>query len=786
MLKKPGYLTRLFLFGGMRMKKWPMMVLMMLCIMMLQLPLSLEVGASSANSSYIYDDTNSLSSSQISTLESKIKEQNFKLYVVMIDSTGNNSIAKYAKNEYEQMALTANDALLVVAVDDGYAQLHLGINSKIEKALYAAKDLSSSKPVNDFVEKYFFPNAASVDFAGAIDEVIDGLARYLAQYSAGTGVSNTSKSAETSMNITANGIMALIGILLLVIVCFVFILQWRKRKHYTEDVTKLTDELESVLGKINDLENEYTSALKFSQGKSRALLENSENVLYELLQRATTYPEQLRSLKQLPKWVSRQHLAHLKEITYQIKQQLQLATNLEESFNTYKNEISQVTKVLQEKQAMFERAKQQFAAMEKTEEKSLVKLTEAEKEISQFLKDVTGVLAFNPIEAKEQLERNQGKITSWCTDIAEFAKLTNTISALPAKIAETKQKVDELVTREKLKLEEISPYKYYDSMNAQLSSIQKAIKLGDMSVVREGIQRVNNWLASSLNEVQRSIAARDHNQQLLNQYALIISQFEQEQQSSISKQIEALRLQFHEIHWRNAADQFSELIRKVALMKQSLDQAQQYNRFDVQRYLEAEKLLQEAQPLLQYIQDSCGQLLYIHERSEKRVQECLNISGQLKSRVVRLRGSAQSGGVYDYSGIRETEAIAIDSIQHLENAVSLTPRNLYHVDEQVSDCERKTNDLERLISQALESKAARERAEQERLRQLAQAEMIRRMASRKGNGGGFGGGGFGGSGFGGGGSRGGGGNFRSGGGSRGGGGNFRSGGGSRGGGGKFK
>ena len=481
-------------------------------------------------------------------------------------------------------------------------------------------------------------------------------------------------------------------------------LQWRKRKNYSEDVEKLTDELETVLGKVHELEDGLTTALKFSQGRSRAIVESSENELYTLLQRAAAYPEQLRSLKPLPRWISAKHVVHVKELMYQVKQQLQMAIRLEDVFQTYNNEIAMATKSLQHHQSMFEQAKISLAMMKKSNEVTLIKLIEKEAKLKQIVENATALLAFNPVEANLLLDQYSSQITTWCNEINEYSALVNESSKLPEKINEAKRQLDVIVQQERLKLEEISPYNNFESMIGQLLSIKKALNIGDMNVAREGLQRINHWLANSIAEVKQSIKARDRNQQLLKQYMLVLMQFEQGQQAEITKQINALRLQFHEVHWRNAADTFTELQRNVAMLKEQIDKAEQYNTFEIQRYLAADKILEQANSLLQKIQDSSAQLLHIHERSEQRVQEYLVECGQLKASIVQSRSTAQSQGVYNYSSIIETENAASSSVLTLENAVSLTPRNLYHGAEQLRDARQKVDEFGNLVNQAVTRK----------------------------------------------------------------------------------
>lgn len=577
-----------------------MMLVAGICIVLLQFSLTTQIGASSATDQYIYDETSSLSSSEITSLESQIQAQSFRL-VLLVNTTGNQSIA------------------------------------------------------------------------------------------------------------------LIFGLIIVVAIVIIFMVQSRKRRRYNEDVDNLTDELETVLGKVHELEDGLTTALKFSQGHSKAIIEASENELYTLLQRATTYPEQLRSLKPIPRWISSKHVVHLKELMYQVKQQLQLANRLEDVFHSYNNEISIATKVLQDYQLSFNQAKQNFETMNKNNEMTLIKLSEKQLDIQKMIDQCAALLAFNPVEAKVQLDQYGSQITTWCSDINEYTSLVSEVSKLPNKINETKLKIDELVHQERLKLDEISPYKFFDSMNGQLASMKKALNIGDMIIVRDGIQRINNWLTTSLAEVKQSIDARNRNQQVLNQFKLAMIQYEKDHHTEITKQINALQLQFHEIHWRNAAEQLTELQRNVEMLKEQMDKAENYNSFEVQRYLESDNILQEANSLLQAIQDSSAQLLHIHERSEQRVREYLTTCGQLKKSIVQLRSTAQSHFVYSYPGIHETECAASSSIQILENAVSLTPRNLYHANEQLRDATQKVNEIENLVKQAVDNKMARERAEEERL-----------------------------------------------------------------------
>lgn len=763
------------------MKKWTSVVIAFLCILIIQLP-SLQVAASEATSTkgFIYDETGELSTNEIKELETKISQQSFELYVQILNSVSNQSISQYAEQQYKQLGLAADDVLLVVDMQEGYVQMQISNNSTLDYALKDAKNLSGGNdPLIPFVELYFFPNAAKGDFAGAITDVIEGLAYHLEQYQSSGGSSSSGQSASVPQ-LSPQSVTVITIVVVAALVLLIVGLQLRTRSKYKKDLAGLTDRLEEVLGKVHDLEDGLSTALKFSQGQSREQIEAAERELYQLLQRATKLPEVLRSLEKIPAWVSRKQTAYALELSYQLTQHLQLANQLSAMFEAYKEQISKVTKDQHEKQEAFQEAQEKFSNL-KNEHKQLVKLAEQENEISKFLQKNEAELAFNPLSAQENLDRYGSTIDRWCQDVTQYNEFFQEHKQLPQKIAATKTKLDQLIMQEQLKLIEISPYDYFESMDEQLATVQKALVIGEMSVVRNGLQRVTNGLASAIDEVKRSATARDNNDQLLRQFSLIAAQFETEHNAVIMKQIDKLKKQFHEIHWRNADHLFHETARKVTQLKELLQQAAHNNTFEQQRYFEAQKKLEQGAALVAEVQHNTGSLLHIHERLEQRVQEALASSSGMKRHVSQLIASAQAQNVHQERGIQNLVANAHSYISAIENAVSLSPRNLHHLDEQISTASTAVSQLEQQINQAIQARIAFERAEQER----RQREVLRKMNNRNGRGG-FGGGGFGGGGFGGGGSRGGGGSFGGGGSSRGGGGSFRGGGSSRGGGGKFR
>lgn len=757
-------------------------------ILLLQLVLLTPVHAVTTNGTYIQDDIGALSKQERNALETSMYKQNIKLNVLLIDTLDGKNIASYSEQLFADWGLGADEGLLVIADGDGMVQLQLQANSRLENALY--EQLSGSNPVTTFLEKQFYPYAAEGNYYKAIDDTINGLAYYVEQYSS-LPPASTDKGVSSSSNaISGYAVFIVIALLALAVIVMVFMVQRKNRARTKELLLQLEDRYEKISEKLQSLDAEMNEIKKFSQGKSRDIVGDAEDELYELLQRLSTYPEQLRAWKGLSSAQLHRNRANLTALERTLHGMEQSIGNLQAAIDKYKNIEAAAIKLLHERKSSFAQGKQALQAIATDAETTLQVLFERQSDIEKLLEQIEATLAFNPIEASSRLSTEEANIASWVEDVNTYEHLIETLRKLPDNIKQTKNKIDMLVQREQLTLQEISPYQWFDSMNGQLLTIERSLKIGDVPSARDCANRIEHWLQTALTDVTRSIDARDGNAEHARALERALQQLRGERLPLAERAIEQTKQQYDNIHWREAEREQQRLPELLAQVEHKIKQAQQYNSQQLQRYFEAEKLLQEAQNELNEVEARClehEQLLY---ELNKKCQLAQDRIEQLKRGFAQVRHQLQRSGIRVQGMMAGTESNGLDQLKQVEGNLAVSPRNLVQLEQALANAQHLYEQFNQMAAQEIAAKEARERAEQERLRQLAQMEMMRRMMNqdrhRNSRGGGSrgGGGGFGGGGFGGGGSRGGGGSF-GGGGSRGGGGSFR-GGGSRGGGGKFK
>jgi len=748
-------------------------------LMLIQLVLMLPVHAVTSNGTYIQDEIEVLSKQERNALETSMYNQNIKLNVLVVDTLDGKSAASYSEKLFSDWGLGADEGLLVIADHDGIVQLQLQIDSRLEKALYA--QLDGRDPVTTFLEQQFYPYAAEGNYYKAIDDTINGLAYYVEQYSSLPSASAGGATVSSSNAISGYALFVAIGLLIIAVVIILLVVQRKNRIRTKELLLQLEDQYEKISEKLQSLDAEMNEIKKFSQGKSRDLVGDAEDQLYELLQQISSYPEQLRAWKRLSSAQLHRNQGSVKALERTLHRIEQSIGELQAAIDKYKNIEAAAIKLLNERKASFEQGQQVLQEIATDAETTLQSLFERQQDIKKLLEQIEATLAFNPIEASTRLNNEEARIASWVEDVNAYGYLVETLHKLPEHIKQTKHKIDMLVQREQLTLQEISPYQWFDSMNGQLLTIERSLKIGDVPSARDCANRIEHWLQTALTDVTRSIDARDGNLEHVRALERGLMELRSERLPLAERSIEQTKQQFDSIHWQEAVRKQQRLPEQLLEVEHKIKLAKQYNDQKEQRYLEAEKLLQEAQNEVNKVEAVSlehEQLLYELNRTCQSIQVSVD---QLEQSFGQVRHQLQRSGIRIQGMMAGTENNGLDQLRQIERQLAATPRNLNHLEQMLSQVQHLYGQFNQMAAQEIAAKEARERAEQERLRQLAQMEMMRRMMNqdrhrgpRGGNGGGFGGGG----------SRGGGGSF-GGGGSRGGGGSFR-GGGSRGGGGKFK
>lgn len=739
-----------------------------------------QVGAVGPNG-YINDEIGALTNKQVQALEDSMSEQGIKLNVLLVDTIGSQDAASYSEKIFSDWKLSSDEALLLIADREGDVWLQLAIGSTLENALYTAAGLKGSNPVLSFLEQRFYEQAAAGNYYAAIEKTIDGLAYYVDAYQSGAAA-GSNNAAKPSSEGSGFSLLIVIALLVLAAVVIFVITQRNKRKRTKSLLLQLEDRYEKISAKLQKLDFDMNEIKKFSMGKSREVIGDVEDDLYELLQQMSLYPEQLRTWQGLSLAQLQKEEANLQQLARALQQIEHSIAELQAAVDKYKNIEAAATELLRERQASFAQGQQVLRALSTDAETTLKALFERQSDIEQILKDIEATLAFNPIEASKRLNAEEGNITSWVEDVNMYEHLLETLRKLPQHIEQTKSKLDTLISNEHLTLQEISPYQWFDSMNGQLLTIERSLKIGDVPAARECANRIENWLSTALSDVNRSIKTRDGNIEHIAALEQALLELKSQRILKAQQALDLTKQQFVAAHWQEAERKLQQLPQQIAQIEQQIKQAASLNDRATQRYFEAESVLQLAQNKVNELEARCLELEQLHHEMEKVLQQYQQRVAQHKNNIQLLESNLLTHQLQIVGGMADAQTRARQIISAIEQQLAIRPVKLEGINEQFKYVEQYNDQFHHLAQQAIAEKQARERAEQERLRQLAQIEMMRHMSNQNRH---SGGGSRGGSGFGGGGgSRGGGGSFRSG-GSRGGGGNFR-GGGSRGGGGRFK
>lgn len=100
----------------------------------------------------ITDSAQFFSVSDKELINKAIKKASFQMHILTIHTLDGEDIADYANVVFAAWKLGANDALFIIADEEGEAHLELQIDSTLEKAIYGAVQYGKSNQVSNFVQ----------------------------------------------------------------------------------------------------------------------------------------------------------------------------------------------------------------------------------------------------------------------------------------------------------------------------------------------------------------------------------------------------------------------------------------------------------------------------------------------------------------------------------------------------------------------------------------------------------------------------------------------------------
>ncbi|RTE10724.1 septation ring formation regulator EzrA [Paenibacillus whitsoniae] len=187
---------------------WFIFVFMTLCVSVAH-----AAGLPTKSASHIYDTAGMISPDQLPALEKAAGAGAYALYVLTVDSLGNEGADAYAKRVYETWSLQGNDVVALLSKAERRIQLYF-VNEALQAKLdalpadYAGSDYASRPSIDRFVGKHFTPAAKNGDFGKGLVQLItelNGFAAPQAQEApaaagAATAPQPTAPAAPTAQN----------------------------------------------------------------------------------------------------------------------------------------------------------------------------------------------------------------------------------------------------------------------------------------------------------------------------------------------------------------------------------------------------------------------------------------------------------------------------------------------------------------------------------------------------------------------------------------------------------
>jgi len=705
-------------------------ITLLLSATMLWYPLTSAAAPALVDSSYVMDEADLFSVSDIAAVEEANDRAAIDLYIYTTDSLGGTTIESFATDTFADWSLQQDDALLIIVLDEGEVYLEMAIDSPLERALLTApayRGDSHTKLLNDT----FVPNASAGDFRQAVIGVIDELDRLLLDYEQGGSTPATpspsvpapsrpehtvpapSRPSPPLPATTGTDGSGIGGAILSSVIIGLFALgffgyMWVERRRAKRIYGGIHEAYLAMLGTVNKLEQEIEPRVQLSRGQSEEYLHALQKRYHELLQASTEYRSEVDAFR-LPAFVTGRTSSKLMTLERQVRSYQTQATELLQEIEAYKTKVSAISTQIKRGKQAWQSADQSLHELTTETGWKLEGLHRQSKELGEAVDRTADLTAFDPLAAEttsselsDRIEQLQGHIQDAAASAAEY-------EALPERITATRQRIDQLVREESLELTEIQPYAYFDDMNNQLEQLRQTLERGESIRAVEITQRLNSRLTEAMKLVTDSIEARDWNVQADDQIRSWVARYDASFITRLGGELDRVRQDYRDNHWGHIPGRITWINEQIAHIQQERKAAIALNDRTEQRYLGCRKRLEQLLLTLHEIQSESEAILGLRAKLDGQFSELTARLSERKRRYTDSMATIQTQALPQRPNIAEAVANAEHLISICEQQLEDRQRDLSALHEAIQQADEACGRLERIVQSMLAQKQDAER-----------------------------------------------------------------------------
>lgn len=701
----------------------------MLCVLNVA-PASLYAEAADSQT-HVYDHGLLLSEQERIFLEEEIANAAFSLYFYTVDSLQGTPIADFSSDVYEQLSLKGGDALLLVAENEREVYLEIAIGSSLDKAIIEAPAYGGDTQYSQLLDEAFIPYAIDGDYAQAALSVLSHLEKLrtemerrlqtpaiLGQESPRTNTPAPDNSPNGTENNTENVAKMLSQVflyivlllpVLIVISLFLTGRQCRKAKQHAIVSNQANLEL------LHAIAQQLQPMLQFSQGKSKEQLSALQNTFYELLQESSDLAQKISAIE-IPMFTTRKKLQSIRLLSDTNERHAKTSAAIQAEITAYKKMEATANETLHrsiEKLQTLQPVLQKYIA---ETEYPLAKLVDRSTYIEKQLEQCEKFMAFDPKSASELLAEITEQLGTLEADLEAFAKQQFFFKNLAGQLAHTKNELQRTIEQEQLILTEISPLAFLNHIDQQTKDSAAYLRIGDTQAAGAIMQTIEASIADAYSQIKQTIRARNGNAQMIASSTKRLQAFDGTYITTLEKQLHIIQTYYHERHWTDLPAKIGVLADQHRQMHELLKTAIQLTAVNVQKYYEAEAILQKIITFLDTIEPLANDILHLKNHLDNQFAGYENALSQIRNFALATRNQANFVITAKISAANEQLSQAI---LYAEKTLLVMPRDLTTIHQAVQNAQSLLNHY----------RQEQERARQQQIAAARAASMVKILGS---------------------------------------------------------
>ncbi len=543
----------------------------------------------------IMDTVNLLTSAEKSAIQSEINKADYSFHLYILDRVGGGSIDRLASDIFAQWKLGADDALMLITMEEREVYLEVQIGGALDRAIMGSSELGSNDPHSRLIDYYFIPYAVDGDFKQGIISVIqklDELKLGLASSPPGGATGDRVTTPSTPMNP-----LPVLGVLAFIALAALLIVQFTRRSALKKRNIQVRQEHQRTLGIIQQLDEELSPMAQLSRGESQRVLQALKERHYQLLQTASAFSQEIGAYK-VARWASKTDDKRLEELERHVKQFADEAVNIRSAIEQHQQVERETTDLYEQAQRTWNDVRTRLDNHIKETQYPSVQLSQRLDALGDVLRRCGESIQFDPIKTKPTLEPLPAQLEQLRQHIASIQASANALSELPNQLQDTKKKLDQLIQSERLTCAEITPYAFYEEVDGQLSKLKSALQQGDVGGAASAVDRFRGWMEDAIHQVTSTIDARNWNTTALRDVKGKLSAYSDGTIGMLESKLHEISQQYDTGHTEPIRTQIKRISDNRTLIAEEIVDATQWNDASVQRYLKAQDTLQRHLQLL--------------------------------------------------------------------------------------------------------------------------------------------------------------------------------------------